>query len=440
MYKTACHLLLKNRLRLLTGLLKKQWLTLTLLVFAGGLILYELRQGISLTYHAHSSDISYETLICLFLVLIKMHPVLFPASSAPSVRIDAASILHTCHTPLFPKLLKTGWLLCFLKQLTVSFLASLLINGFPLRFFMLYHLLMLFLYLSCLSMISWIAFHGNLKKYVSAILLAGVLSFLLLASPSLHPFFRMLPWILPFFWLLFYIRRLPLNLPEYYERLRILDASDAAASQNDFYRMRQLSEANRPAVVRGITYGSLHPSKRTAFFAKAALELLRVHKNIYLVLFVLLVLSWLLLKTSLFQSLPLTETPEVRTSLSSLLIVMAVNSLHQLSLKQAADTCGKRYRGLSLPVSDRCVYRGYMLAACMDTGILSILLAIAFSRPPLKILVFWASSILSYFLLSHIPRQKQQDDGGRYTGDVRNRILTLASTVLLLSGSLWCFS
>ena len=152
----------------------------------------------------------------------------------------------------------------------------------------------------------------------------------------------------------------------------LLDASEAAFEQNDYGRMAQLSETTRPKVVRGLTYGDLHPSKSTAILARSCIGLLRIRKELYYMLAGLIIISWLLIKTSVFSSLPLMEVSETRKLLGSLCITMAFNAFNQFQISQAADICTKRLKGLSLPVSDFHVRIGYLLTTLLFTALVCL--------------------------------------------------------------------
>ena len=138
----------------------------------------------------------------------------------------------------------------------------------------------------------------------------------------------------------------------------------------------------------------------------------------------LLIISWLLIKTSVFSSLPLMEVSETRKLLGSLCITMAFNAFNQFQISQAADICTKRLKGLSLPVSDFHVRIGYLLTTLLFTALVCLPLCIIFSRPLYKMALFWFASGISCLLLSFVSDKRWG-----------KRVVTPVSTIILLTGA-----
>lgn len=432
MNKLSSHLIFKNRFRLFIKTLKTQWVSIAGLSFAAYFFIYAIYQDVLDLLPGQALKASDTLWVYMIIVFLKMRNIIFATSANPPVRLYAATILYAYITPLLENRLHKRWLACLFGQFCISLLTAGFLWGFSLTNVFLYESLKLFFYLSSLCMCSWAAYHGNKRTYVFSVFIGTALSVLLITIQFYRlTFIWSAPFALSFLFLfvyVFFLQGFNLNLPKYYACMSRLDASDASFAQNDRLRMQQLSEATRPSYVRGLLYGDFHPTKRSAIFTKAVINLLRVRRGVYLLLFFLVALGWLLIKTSLFRSVPLMETPETRNVLGSLCITMAFNSFHHLQLEHAANMCAKRAMGLDLPFSNSSIQIACMKATILFTAFFTFLFAFVFSRPYLKALVFWISSVLSYAICCFIP---QKEWAKKLTAPI--------STVILLFGTFWGF-
>lgn len=427
MKRTANKLIFQNRLRLIVKTIKSKWPLITGMAFMAVVLVCETNRSFLLINPGVPLPQTYTWWFYLAIVLVKMYSVISAPSSPPVVRLYAATVLYTYNTHFFQKRLRLRWFFSFFKDLCASLIISYIVNGLLITQNTWGLSCKLFLYFSCMTMCSWTAFHGNRAVYIWSLLLSGVLSCLLLSSVFQGLLFGMVPYFVTFGGLLFYLflsKKLGFQIEKYFSCVSFLDASEAAFEQNDYGRMAQLSETTRPKVVRGLTYGDLHPSKSTAILARSCIGLLRIRKELYYMLAGLIIISWLLIKTSVFSSLPLMEVSETRKLLGSLCITMAFNAFNQFQISQAADICTKRLKGLSLPVSDFHVRIGYLLTTLLFTALVCLPLCIIFSRPLYKMALFWFASGISCLLLSFVSDKRWG-----------KRVVTPVSTIILLTGA-----
>lgn len=297
--------------------------------------------------------------------------VLLAKSHTPAIRINSATILYTYNTSYFKKELCKQWVISGIKQCTVALVMALLLNGFLLdRIWIADGFALLVFFLSMMAL-SWIVYHENSKKCLIA-------------------------------------------------------KSVAATSQNNYARMSQLAEENRPQSVRGIMYGQLHPTKSNALFIKGVIELLRMQSQVLIVIMVFILMGGLIACTDLFAAMPLPDLPEVRKMVGALCITMALNSFYQMLIKQEKVLLDKRCLGLPLPYSIGKVWFSYALIVFFVNAGLSLLFGLILNQKPWNIILFMIGVDCGYMIsaLSTIFHWKPQN------------IFMTISTMLIMVGTI----
>ena len=364
-------LLLKNKLRLMKGTIRHTWQGLIGILVVGGVLVYQFFFVMAKAGYGTGATARgvFYTLLCV--AVINLFRVFL--NQTPVFRVEAASVLNTYNTGYFTKILVRKQFLSVLYAALAAGVIACILSGFLLNLVFLKLWLAITLYICNCTFLSWIFLlfvHSLLTAAISAISLCAV-------------------------WL--YIRRfLRLNLPKYNERLQSLEAASVAVSQNDYTRMQQLADENRPSYVRGPMLYRFKPTKRTALWIKSLLELFRIQKQAVVILALLLFGGWLVSRTKILTFMPLLDNPAITRVLSVLCTTTAFSSLYQLLIKQAKTVSDKRKLGLSLPYSTRQIIVSYGMTAMTLILFLTIVISLLYSVFSIRLIPLLSAEVIAY--------------------------------------------
>lgn len=397
MNKSVIILILKNKLRLFYGTLRYTWPTaLGLLVFFS-VLLYQILFVMIKIEKGTPASTQYIFYVLVFAALVNFFRIFLVKT--PIFRMNAATLHHLYNTKYFSKILHIKYSVAAVKALIISFCISFCMGGFDFSgdFYVLFALLALYLF-TC-TVMSWIYYHGNKTEHF-IVLLTYALATMMLFLRTI-PAAVVLSVILSLLIVhsLYYMK---LNIPGYYSRLSFIDAATAAQSQNNFALMQRLSNENRPQIIQGPSLKSLPLTKRTALTCKSLIELLRIQKQILIMLCLLLLLGWVIKRTVLLDFLPFFEIPSIKGTLGALCTATALGSLYQLLSKQIENIVDKQKLGLFLPFSKKQILLGYMPVPIILNFLISLILGILYSNFSLLIFILWFIMNTTYCIQGYI--------------------------------------
>lgn len=391
MNQQAVRMLLMNRLRLLSGTLRHTWQSGLILLLGALAMVYQLffvTLGIQFGIPAAPEKIRW-TLLAF--AVIQAYRIFF--HQTPVFRMEAATLLLTYNTHFFAlRLSREKWgktLFSFLIGGTLAFL----LNGFEIDGIFLRNAVLLSLYQASCIFFSWIVYHSgkHVRWYVlviwmlcSTLLLQQTVPALGLLGLSAVGAAGYCRW------------KLNLNIPKYYDKLRYLEAAQAALSHNDTAQMLRMAEENRSPYVTEPFFQDLHPTRRTAMLIKNLLGMLRMQKQILVLLSGLLLLGGLIRQTSLFAFLPLLDQPNIREMAGILCAVAALSAFFQQLIKQSQIVSDKRKKGLSLPFITADLAICSVVTATFFIFIFSLAAGVVYSRFTVRIFVFWLAATAIY--------------------------------------------
>lgn len=421
MNKTPGFYISQNRWRLLKGNLSHNWKA-----FAG-LLVSLIIMAVSI-YHRTSfltvgEPVSgkYKWYILLLIAFWRAISVMFADSFTPAVKINAATILYAYNTRYFQKELIKQWIKSLLKEGVAAFAIALLLNGFLVDSNWAVMSLRFSMYFFTATAGTWIVYHEK-----AAVRYLTRLAFIAVSCIFLSPLpYKDILFVLTIVFMICAERTHP-NLEKYLQDMIRNDASAAAVSQNNYARMSQIAEENRPQTVRGITYGQFHPTKRNAIFFKGFIELLRTSSKIISIFVILILVGLLLARTNIFSDLPFLELSETRKVIGALCITMSINALYQMLIKQEQSILDKRLLGLPLPYPTGYVLFSYSLVVlCLNAGI-SLALGFILRQAPGKIVICMLGMTGGYLILnlSAVLKWKPQN------------VFVLTSTILIMAGTI----
>lgn len=389
----AERLLLKNKLRLLKGTLRHAWQGLIGIIAVGGVLLYQFFFVIAKAGYGTSATARGVFYTLLLVAVVNLFRVFL--NQTPVFRIEAASVLHTYNTGFFRKSLFRRQLLSVLSSALVSGIIACVLSGFLFNLVFLKLWLILTLYICNCTFLSWIFYHaqGNIRWGVCVAF--SLCTFLMFLHSMLTA--AVLAISLGAVWI--YARRfLRLNLPKYNERLQSLEAASVAASQNDYARMQQLTEENRPSYVRGPMLYQFKLTRRTALWVKSLLELFRMQKQTVFLLAILLLGGWIVNRTSLFAFMPLLDDPAITRVIAVLCTTTALSGLYQLLVKQAKTVSDKRKLGLSLPYSTRQIIVSYGMTTILLNLILTLAISLLYTSFSIRLIPLLFAEVIAYLI------------------------------------------
>jgi|GEM_PF-2204594 len=386
-------LLLKNKLRLMRGTLRHAWQGLIGILAVGGMLLYQFFFGIAKVGYGKSATPRGVFYTLLLVAAINLFRVFF--NQTPVFRIEAASVLHTYNTGFFRKSLAHKQFLSVLSSTLVAGIMACILSGFNFDLVFLKLWLILTLYICNCTFLSWIFYHaqGKIRRVVCVVffLCTFLLFWRIILSAAVLALSLCTGWV--------YARRfLRLNTPKYFERLQGLEVASVAASQNDYARMQQLAEENRPSYVRGPMLYQFKPTKRTALWVKSLLELFRMQKQTVILLALLLLSGWIVNRTNLFAFMPLLDDPAITRVIAVLCTTTACSGLYQLLVKQAKTVSDKRKIGLSLPYSTRQIIVSYGMTAILLNMVLTLAICLLYATFSIRLILLFFTEVIAYFV------------------------------------------
>lgn len=388
-------LLLKNKLRLMKGTLRHAWQPLLGFLIVGVALAYQLIFVVAKA--GRGTAVSSQGILYVLLAVVTINLFRVFLNQTPVFRMEAASVMLTYNTKQFYKVLCRKQGLSVLLSIFIAGVLSFILSGFLLdaAFGKLFGLLALY---GCnCSFLSWIFYHLQSKAKWLSLPIFAVCSVLLI----LHSFLSiaLLAASLCALWL--YAQRvLRLNLPKYFERLQFLEMSATALSHNDYVKMRQMAEENRPSYVSAPMLHHWKPTKRTALWMKSLLEILRMQKRILILLALLLFVGWLVWRTDLLAFAPLLENPAITKGIAGFCVATAFGTLHQLLIQQVKAVSDKRLLGLSLPFTTEQIILSYGVNAAAINLLLTLAVGFLYSAFSLRLLLLWGIEGIAYFAVS----------------------------------------
>ena len=329
----------------------------------------------------------------LFVVAINLYRVFI--NQSPVFRIEAASVLHTYNTSLFRKSLFRKQILSMFSSLLVSGIFAYILSGFIFNLSFLKMWFSFSLYNSNSTFLSWLFYHkkGKSRWIVLVIFSLCTVGLFLKSAPAtvVLAIFLCAVWA----YAQWYLR---MDMPKYFERLQRNEAASVAFSQNDYARMVQIAEENRPAFVRGPMIYHLRLTKKTALWGKSMLELFRMQKQPIILLALLMLTGWLVSQTSLLSFLPLLDDPAISRVFAVFCTTTALCSFYQLLIKQAKTVSEKRRLGLSLPYSTKQIVTSYGLTAVSLNLLITIAISLVYSVFSMRLVLFFFSETIAYFV------------------------------------------
>ena len=374
------------------GTLRHAWQPLLGFLIVGVALAYQLIFEVAKA--GRGTAVSSQGILYVLLAVVTINLFRVFLNQTPVFRMEAASVMLTYNTKQFYKVLCRKQGLSVLLSIFIAGVLSFILNGFLLdaAFGKLFGLLALY-FCNC-SFLSWIFYHLQGKAKWLPLPIFAVCSVLLILRSFLS--IALLAASLCALWL--YAQRvLRLNLPKYFERLQFLEMSATALSHNDYVKMRQMAEENRPSYVSAPMLHHWKPTKRTALWMKSLLEILRMQKRILILLALLLFAGWLVWRTDLLTFVPLLENPSITKGIAGFCAATVFSTLHQLLIQQVKAVSDKRLLGLSLPFTTKQIILSYGVNAAAINLLLTLAVGFLYSAFSPRLLLLWGVENIAYF-------------------------------------------
>jgi hypothetical protein len=376
--------ILKNKFRLFLGVIRHMWLTILGLIAAGGVLMYQLLFAFFHMKKGVPLDGQYIPYVFYAVIILKFIQIFL--DDTPVFKVNAATLLHTYNTALFSQLLKRKQFKSLLVSACLAFMMTYILRGFVIGKGFALPFVFFTMYLASGTLMAWIYYHGKrLEKWTIAFLfglatlmfykrslLGAIILFVMLAGLEI--------WAWGF---------MKLNVPKYDARLRFMDTTAAAQSQNDMAKMHQLAAENRPQHAYGVKFHQFRPSKRFALTVKSLIEVMRIQKSLLIMIFIFLLAGWAFIHTNVLSLIPFLDNPELAKVLAAYSATSALRILYQITTEQMETVLNKRLLGLALPFSDAQVVFGYIPVPIIINFVFSILFGALFGRLSYLSFVFW---------------------------------------------------
>lgn len=418
-------LLLKNNFRLMKGTIRHTWQGLIGVVIVAGVLLYQFFFVIAKAGYGTGATERGVFYTLLLVAVINLFRVFL--NQTPVFRVEAATVLHTYNTGYFKTSLVRKQLLSVLVSALVSGMVACALSGFQFNLVFLKLWLILTLYTGNCIFLSWFFYHANGKKRWGVCVAFSFYTFLLFSQSARTV--AVLALSLCAVWI-YEERFLRMNTPKYFERLQSMEAASVAVSQNDYVRMQQLMEENRPAYVRGPMLYHFNLTKKSSLWIKSLLELFRMQGQPIVLLLMLLLVGWIVSCTNLFTFMPLLDDPAITRVIAAFCTTTALSGLYQLLIKQAKTVSDKRKLGLSLPFTTKRIIVSYGMTAVILNLLLTLVISLLYATFSVKLILLFLAEVIAYLVpcCTQLYETKFQ------------RGATTVSNMLLLAGVYWFFT
>lgn len=386
-------LLRKNKIRLFKGIFRHYWQPLIALlvttIFAVIFFLpYIIADG------GIAALAQYRRYAYLLIALCCGIRIFFVKT--PIFKLYSAAVLYTYNSPFFRNYLKK-------KKLTASIVGGLLalcvtfaFHQFTIGYQFFIDFLKLTLLMHSSFLLAWIFYHTSGKAR-----LVTIPAFAVMLPPlCVDSVLSLLPILsVAVASSIYDARFLTLNMTKYEEKLRFIDAVITAQSQNNYADMLRLAEENRTPTVNGLMFHSFRPTQRTAILVKSLLDLLRMQRQIWILIIGMFVGGYLFRSKFLQGFFQGEFNAEYLIFPSALCTMMAFQSLFQTAAKSAVTFIEKSRRALMLPFSNRQVFCGYFPLPVLLSAFFMLVMDLVYKRLSLDSLVFLLLLFISYGLL-----------------------------------------
>ena len=396
MNNQAYYFLRKNKLRRMMNTLRHWWMSILGILITGALTVYQVIQSFDsveqfLVFCSKNRMYVYGIVACLCFIRIY-------CIKNPVFKINAATLLYFYNTDHLTKLLERNKCISFLFHVSLSLGVALCLHEFTFHSFLVLDALKLLFFLRSSCLIAWIYYH----KVGMGHIISGLVFPIMLPLLFFENLFPLIVCGLVYIAVLFYAEKyLTLNFPKYYSRMCFIDQVEAAQSQNNLVEMARIAEENRPANVSGVKLQHFHLTKKTALFAKSVLDVIRTQKQIWIVTIAFPLVGWLLVNTSVLDSMSFSIDPLMVSILATMLTMVAFTSIFQVISEKILKMVRKKTVGLELPYTDAHIFWAYLPIAMIMNLILTIVLDLIYLSFSLGSLGLFIVANAAYLLMSY---------------------------------------
>ena len=110
----------------------------------------------------------------------------------------------------------------------------------------------------------------------------------------------------------------------------------------------------------------------------------------------LLLVGWVVSRTSLFAFMPLLDDPAITRVIAVFCTTTALSGLYQLLIKQAKTVSDKRKLGLSLPYSTRQIIVSYGMTAMTLILFLTLVISLLYSVFSIRLIPLLSAEVIAY--------------------------------------------
>lgn len=386
-------LLRKNKLRLFKGIFRHYWQPLiAFLATAIFSVVYFLHYIIADVGIAALAP--YRRYAYLLIALCCGIRIFFVKT--PIFKLYSAAVLYTCNSPFFRNYLRRKKLLASITGGLLALCAALIFHQFTVGYLFFIDFLKLTLLIHSNLLLAWFFYHtSGIARLITIPAFAVMLPSL--CTDSALSLLLILPVAVASS--VYDSRFLQLNMTKYEEKLRYLDAVMTAQSQKNNADMLRFAEENRTSTVSGLRFHSFRPTQRTAILVKSLLDLLRMQKQIWILIIGMFAGGYLLRSESLQGFFQEETNAELLIFPSALCTAMAFQFLFQTAAKNAATFIEKSRRVLMLPFSAKQVFLAYFPVPAMLSAFFMLGMDVLYKRLSLYSLAFLLLLFLSYGLL-----------------------------------------
>lgn len=396
MNNRAYYFLRKNKLRLMMNTLRQWWMSLLGILITGVLTVNQVIQSFDsveqfLVFCSKNRMYVYGIVACFCFIRIY-------CIKNPVFKLNAATLLYFYNTDHLTKLLERKKCISFLLHASLSFGVALCVHEFSFHRFLALDALKLLFFLRSSWLIAWIYYQKvGMERIISGLVFPIMLPLLFFEN-----LFPLIVCGLAYIAVLFYAGKyLTLNFPKYFSRMCYIDQVEAAQSQNNLIEMARIAEENRPANVSGVKLQHFPLSKRTALFAESVLDVIRTQNQIWIVVITFPLVGWLLVNTSVLDSMSFSIDPLMVSILATILTMVAFTSVFQVISEKILKMVRKKTVGLELPYTDAHIFWAYFLIATIMNLILTIVLDLIYVSFSLGSLGLFLVANAAYLLMSY---------------------------------------
>ncbi len=394
--------ILRNKIRTTGNFIKNYWMFIVGIMVVFVFAARRIYSAVSLMENI-STYLIYVKLGCIFWVFIGVY-----IKKKPPIIINPA----TLHYLLYSKRLMHVFVLQYVLQLLFAFITAFVISFAMYQFSVSLAVLQMTVFIGTYFyvgfLLAWIRYHSADYKTLLIISVTFVFSSILFVlTDGILPVTINVAVIIGSF--IFIIRYLNIDWNKYKQDLIFINTINTAGARKDMLQMLQIAEEQQAKRKKAIFIYHFPLNQRNALSIKTLIETIRTPPRIWVILACFITVGVLIVRTPLFNEIPLLGQPEIASVIAVFFIVTFFLNVSRIFEKQLTTLLDKSRKGLFIPFGKSTIIRKICIVPIILFTCSALIVGTILSSRLIAIVIFIVGYNLVFtlrlFLISYTKRK-----------------------------------